>query len=405
MKRENVMRDVLGEKIIMNLLSRNAIITATLWLLTACASAPVAAPTLLPSSTQAEPTSTWTLTPSATLSPTPAETAILQVAASSPTASPSPENTLTPSPTLSSLEFLLPSPTSTTTAEAAWRPPAYPVPWALHPYDHFYFSRPIASQDIKLPLSNYRYGNVFFGEHVHTGMDIPSDMRKPVLAAGDGKVIWSGYGLYRGGVRLDDPYGISVVIKHSFGYRGEPLFTVYAHLDEAIVQEGDLVRAGDQVGMVGDTGHTTGPHLHFEVRVGENDYFATRNPALWLAPPQGWGVLVGRIESGYGRELENQAVYVHSNIDLEAEEDENEFWIVNTYTKENITPDPYYQENLVLPDLPAGYYRVSIPYAGIMFSEVIEIKPGEVTYFTFQGWDGIEVVDPPSPEILFTPSP
>lgn len=210
-------------------------------------------------------------------------------------------------------------------------------------------------------------------------------MKKSVLAAGDGKVIWSGYGLYRGGLRLDDPYGISVVIKHDFGYQGEPLFTIYAHLDEATVEEGDLVMAGEQIGRVGNTGHTTGPHLHFEVRIGENDYFATRNPALWLAPPQGWGILAGRIESSYGRLLENTTVYVHSNIDPEADQEEDQLWIGTSYTTNGITPDPFYQENFAIPDLPAGFYRVNIPYFGITFTRIIEIRPGEVTYFTFQG--------------------
>ncbi len=387
-------------------IKRIAILIAAIWLLSACQATLEATPTLPPPT---QPEATATLRPSATAtaaeSLTPAETAILQAALSTLTASPTPQVTSTPTPTLPSLEFSLPSPTATTTTEAAWRPPAYPVPWAISPYDHFYFSRPIASRDVKLPLSNYRYGNVFFGEHVHTGMDITSDMRKPILAAGDGKVAWAGYGLYRGGVRLDDPYGKSVVIRHSFGYQGEPLFTVYAHLDEITIQEGDVVAAGDQIGLVGDTGHTTGPHLHFEVRVGENDYFATRNPALWLAPPQGWGVLVGRIESSYGRLLENQSIYLHSRLDVENEEEEDEVWIANSYTVNGINSDPYYQENFVLGDLPAGYYRVNIPYVWTVFTKIIEIRPGEVTYITFQGWRGINITEPPEPEVLFTPAP
>lgn len=356
-----------------------------IWGMAACR--PVAGETATPPPpTPVESRATARPSPTATASssPTPQDTAIVQ---SLSTATPSPENapTVTATATLPSLEFSLPSPTATTTAEAAWRPPAYPVPWAPSPYDHFFFSRPIASRDIKLPLPDYRYGNVFFGDHVHTGMDISSRMKKSVLAARDGKVIWSGYGLYRGGLRLDDPYGISVVIKHDFGYQGEPLFTIYAHLDEATVEEGDLVMAGEQIGRVGNTGHTTGPHLHFEVRIGENDYFATRNPALWLAPPQGWGILAGRIESSYGRLLENTTVYVHSNIDPEADQEEDQLWIGTSYTTNGITPDPFYQENFAIPDLPAGFYRVNIPYFGITFTRIIEIRPGEVTYFTFQG--------------------
>ncbi|MEA2008340.1 MAG: M23 family metallopeptidase, partial [Chloroflexota bacterium] len=311
----------------------------------------------------------------------------------------------TPTSTLPSLEFSIPSPTATTTDEVVWRPPAYPVPWAPTPHDHFYFSRPIAASDVKLPFTNYRYANVFFGDHVHTGMDIPADIREPVLAAGDGKVVWAGYGLYRGGLSLDDPYGNSVVIRHSFGYQGQPLFTVYAHLNETTVRAGDVVSAGDEIGLVGNTGESTGPHLHFEVRVGENDFFATYNPALWLSPPQGWGVLAGQIMSSDGRLLENESVYIHSRLDVENEEEEDEVWIAKSYTMDGINSDSYYQENFVLSDLPAGYYRVNIPYIWTVFTKVIEIRPGEVTYITFEGWKGINVTEPPEPEILFTPAP
>ena len=373
-------------------------------LLSACSISQEITPTLS-ASTQEPPTLTSSPTASITASPTPKLTSVLVEMLFTSTLTSTPKNTSTPTPTLPSLEFSIPSPTATTTTESPWRPPAYPVPWAPTSHDHFYFSRPIAAKDVKLPFTNYRYANVFFGDHVHTGMDIPADLRESVLAAGDGKVVWAGYGLYRGGISLDDPYGISVVIKHSFGYQGQPLFTVYAHLDETIVHAGDIVAAGDEIGLVGNTGESTGPHLHFEVRVGENDFFATRNPALWLAPPQGWGVLAGQIMSSGGRLLENESVYIHSRLDVENEDEEDEVWIAKSYTMEGINSDPYYQENFVLSDLPAGYYRVNIPYIWTVFTKVIEIRPGEVTYITFEGWKGINVTEPPKPEILFTPAP
>ena len=58
-----------------------------------------------------------------------------------------------------------------------WRPPLYPVPWAIAPYDHFYFARPIAANEINWPLANYRYGGVFFEDVVHTGVDIDAPLR------------------------------------------------------------------------------------------------------------------------------------------------------------------------------------------------------------------------------------
>jgi len=89
------------------------------------------------------------------------------------------------------LEFSFPTPASE--AISLWRPPLYPVPWALNPFDHFFFVRPIAADEINWPLANYRYGGIFFGtDIVHTGIDIPAPRYTPVYASGAGKVSWAG---------------------------------------------------------------------------------------------------------------------------------------------------------------------------------------------------------------------
>lgn len=87
----------------------------------------------------------------------------------------------------------------------------------------------------------------------HTGMDFRASYGKPVRSAGAGKVIDAGR---RGG------YGIMVEIDH-----GNGVTTRYAHLSRALVKEGDLVKEGTLIGRVGSTGRSTGPHLHYEVRL------------------------------------------------------------------------------------------------------------------------------------------
>jgi len=87
----------------------------------------------------------------------------------------------------------------------------------------------------------------------HTGVDIAAPYGTPVKAGGDGRVIDTGW---HGG------YGNAVIIDH-----GNRVSTVYAHLSSIGVAEGTLVKAGDVIGRVGTTGFSTGPHLHFEVRV------------------------------------------------------------------------------------------------------------------------------------------
>ena len=273
-------------------------------------------------------------------------------------------------------KILLPTPGAAQIS--SWHPPLYEVPLAINEHDHFYFHRPIAADEVNWPLANYRYGYFFpDSDIVHTGIDIDAPRGTPVLAAASGTVIWAGYGLYSGTNNPNDPYGLAVTIKHDFGYQGERLLTVYAHMDRIDVKVGDRVEDGDQLGIVGNTGFTTGPHLHFEVRLKDNDFFKSRNPELWLAPPQGWGVLVGKLTTRLGLPITLKEVNVRSL-------DSENFWQIRTYAPSSVNSDDFYNENLVLSDLPAGDYQLYFVYNGVNYAYQFEIFPGEITYFSFR---------------------
>ncbi|NSW51948.1 MAG: M23 family metallopeptidase [Anaerolineae bacterium] len=294
-------------------------------------------------------------------------------------------------------------PTPLPTDAVDWRPPLYEIPWAPGPNDHFYFMRPIGVNEVNWPQPDYRYGGTFFApDIVHTGIDIVAKRGTPVLAAASGRVVWAGTGLYFGKYNPDDPYGKSVVIEHEFGYQNQKLFTVYAHLDGISVQLGDEVELSDVIGIVGDTGFTTGPHLHFEVRTGNNNFYRTRNPELWIAPPQGWGIAVARILNAANGPIEKLDIFV-TNLATKRT------YQVRTYTMSGINSDDYYQENMVLSDLPPGIYEISFDYNDTNYVHQIEIHPGVVTYFSFKpqtgfsdelpntgssGWNPIEAVQP-----------
>jgi hypothetical protein len=98
-------------------------------------------------------------------------------------------------------------------------------------------------------------GDVFGprGDRFHAGIDLTAFFGTPVNAAAAGRVAWTGW---RGG------WGKLVVIVHDHGVR-----TLYAHLSRIDVRLRQRVAAGSTIGRVGATGHATGPHLHFEVRV------------------------------------------------------------------------------------------------------------------------------------------
>jgi murein DD-endopeptidase MepM/ murein hydrolase activator NlpD len=277
-------------------------------------------------------------------------------------------------------------PTTIPTYELAWRPPPYSVPWAIRPEDHFYFTRPIPSGEVNWPLPRFRYGSTHFGEEpVHAGVDLGAKRGAPVLAAGTGEVVWVGYGLYRGkNDDKSDPYGLAVAIRHDFGYRGQTLYTVYAHLQSILVWYGQRVKRGELIGTVGSTGHAEGPHLHFEVRLGENRYYNTRNPELWMVPPEGWAVLAGIVFDTYGSRLPEQLIQIRS-----IETDKT--WNVWTYNKETVHPDDLYGENFVISDLPAGPYEITIDFIGRSFIANMYLYPGQTNFLIFRGRDGYTI--------------
>lgn len=99
------------------------------------------------------------------------------------------------------------------------------------------------------------------GIHGHNGIDFSGRGDPSVVAAASGKVLISLSSGYNGG------YGSYIVISHSNGTQ-----TLYAHLSANFVSAGDTVTQGQTIGTIGNTGRSTGPHLHFEVRGGRNPF-------------------------------------------------------------------------------------------------------------------------------------
>lgn len=104
------------------------------------------------------------------------------------------------------------------------------------------------------------------GRRHHDGIDIPAPSGTPVVAVDAGVVIYSDNGI-RG-------YGNLIVLAH-----GDDIFTVYAHNRKNKVSKGEKVDKGQVIAHVGNTGRSTGPHLHFEIRVKNK----VRNPAQYLS--------------------------------------------------------------------------------------------------------------------------
>lgn len=113
---------------------------------------------------------------------------------------------------------------------------------------------PVKQQDLKLTASGFgnRIDPIYKTIKFHAGMDFVTDPGKPIYATGNGKVEFAG--------RDDSGYGIHVIINHGFGYQ-----TLYGHMSELKCTQGQKVKRGDLIGLVGSTGKSVGPHLHYEV--------------------------------------------------------------------------------------------------------------------------------------------
>lgn len=98
----------------------------------------------------------------------------------------------------------------------------------------------------------------------HTGIDVGADYGDDITASLPGRVL---------AVDYMGAYGLAMIIDH-----GDSMATVYAHMSRAYVQAGDIVTAAERIGAVGCSGWCTGPHIHYEVRLGSKPV----NPTHWL---------------------------------------------------------------------------------------------------------------------------
>lgn len=117
--------------------------------------------------------------------------------------------------------------------------------------------KPVRSDKLKRSVRllsgfGYRIHPIHKVRKLHTGIDLTAPQGTPIQATGDGKVVRV--------ERRATGYGRNVIIDHGYGYE-----TLYAHMARIDVKRGELVKRGQQIGVVGSTGTSTAPHCHYEV--------------------------------------------------------------------------------------------------------------------------------------------
>ncbi|MFN8377042.1 MAG: peptidoglycan DD-metalloendopeptidase family protein [Anaerolineae bacterium] len=306
---------------------------------------PIPTNTLRPTNTSTNtPASTWTWTPSATLTPT-----------------------FTPSVSATPTASITPTRGPTATPPAAGSSPTL--------QDHYYMARPLSDNAINYAARTYPYGSTAGGRlQVHLGQDMENPTGTPILAAADGVVLHAGDDLTTLLGPYNNYYGNAIVLQHNFtDSTGETVYTLYGHLSRVAVTPGQSVKRGDVIGYVGAAGIAQGPHLHFEVRIGNPyDYRSTRNPDLWIYPYFGFGTLAGRITDSTGNLLRDATLTIVN--------DTSTFYAFS-YADETVNGDSLFGENWTRGDLPEGYYTVRVSENGrVRFEQQTYVYPGKTTW-------------------------
>jgi len=312
---------------------------------------PTPTPTLVPTpSPTPRPTETPRFSPTPTHTPTPTAT---------PTATPLPP-TMTPLPTRP------PGQTAT---------PVIQVVTATHnAAGHYWLDRPLPASANVNPSRYYPYGTTAGGEYLlHHGVDTTNPTGTPVIAVANGTVVVAGTDQETAWGLRPNFYGNLVVVRLERKYKDQPVYCLYGHLDSMRVKEGQWVKAGDELGTVGETGIALGPHLHFEVRLGENTYASTRNPMLWIKPLEGCGTVVGWVVDEQGRLAPEQKVILRKASGGTP-------ITIYTYLDHGVNPDDEWGENLVIWDLAQGAYDLEIHVNKRAYKKFLVVREGQTTW-------------------------
>jgi murein DD-endopeptidase MepM/ murein hydrolase activator NlpD len=246
----------------------------------------------------------------------------------------------------------------------------------------FVLLRPLGENGRVTVDPSYRYGEFRKNSrYPNLGVEFLNSTGTPVVAAAQGSVLVAGNDNQTAYERRANQYGNLIILEHSLAGFDQPIYTLYAHLSEILVETGDTVSARQEIGRVGSSGNVSGSVLHFEVRVGENTYSAVRNPELWMTAGhdengQDLGALAGRIIDRQGNII-NITNIVAELLDPAGESVVGRTYL-RTYGGESLLGQAPWEESFGLGDLIPGTYKLSFLLNGYQ-QRLVDVQPGKLT--------------------------
>ena len=247
---------------------------------------------------------------------------------------------------------------------------------------HTWFERPIALTDQPYIDQTYRYGSTMGGSfQQHQGVEFNNPDGTPVHAIGDGTVVFAG---------LAERGSNTVAIRHNRKLKGLFVYSTYYHNSKLLVSQGQRVKAGDVIALVGNTGRATNDHLHLEIHVtpvdstplvvDPNERFPryTVNPELWIRPLPGTGIVAGRVWNAQGQPAPQVRVYGL----VKAEPQETPYSYAETYGEHN-HPDPDYGEHFAVSDVEPGDYTLAVVVDRRKMTRRVRVEADRVMWVEF----------------------
>ena len=254
-------------------------------------------------------------------------------------------------------------------------PRAWPTPQPELARDGFWLAQPIPGREpLELNLW-YPYGYDVNGRYlIHNGIDATPPQGTPLLAPAAGTIVKAGpdsHQLY--GWRCNW-YGELVVLQLDELWQGQPVYVLFGHVQAIQVAEGQRVEPGDILAEVGLGGAAVLPHMHLEIRIGSNDFYSTRHPLLWLAPPDGQGIIAGRLVDSNGRSWQGVGISLAGG----GLADPINSWSYLNDPHPVVNPDEAWAENFLFGPVPAGEYVVVTRLQDREYRATVTVLAGQI---------------------------